>query len=317
MPLDPYLADRLHLLDGVTWPRTVEPEVAARLARWAEDPGAYQAPKVATEDRVVPGDDANVPVRVYRPVGAGDRPAGDGDRLVVWVHGGGFAAGDLDMRESHVVSLELADRLGATVVSVGYRLVGGDVRYPAPVDDVQSVWEWATTRLVPHPRTAVLGGASAGACLVLSVACRTVGGAGTPDGLLLVYPFVHHPVPPLDAALAGQMATLPPLLRFTAEEVDRMAKEYVGRLDDLPAEAFPGSSDLHGLPPTHVVVSEYDDLRPSAERLVHDLREAGVATSRHLAVGMPHGHLDRTPALPEVDRSLAAMAGFVRGLGAT
>jgi acetyl esterase/lipase len=55
----------------------------------------------------------------------------------VWAHGGGFAAGDLDMPEAHAVATALAAR-GIAVVSVDYRLVGPGCRYPAPSDDVWS-----------------------------------------------------------------------------------------------------------------------------------------------------------------------------------
>ena len=63
------------------------------------------------------------------------------------------------------------------------------------------------------------------------------------------------------------------------------------------------------------MVSEFDELRGSAELLLRQLAEAGVAETGYLAAGMPHGHLNRTPSLPEVDRSLAFFAAQLRALG--
>jgi len=73
---------------------------------------------------------------------------------------------------------------------------------------------------------------------------------------------------------------------------------------------------MTGLPPTTVMVAEFDELRGSAELLLRQLAEAGVAATGYLAAGMPHGHLNRAPALPEVDRSLAFFAAQLRALGA-
>ena len=72
-------------------------------------------------------------VRVY----PAEHPNGSG---LVWAHGGGFAAGDLDMPEADHVARELA-AAGTTVFSVDYRLAVGDTRFPVPLDDVAEAWE--------------------------------------------------------------------------------------------------------------------------------------------------------------------------------
>ena len=92
-----------------------------------------------------------------------------------------------------------------------------------------------------------------------------------------------------------------------------MVRNYVGRLTDIPPDAFPGSGDLTGLPATAIVVSEFDDLRSSAELLERQLSESGVAVTSLLAAGMPHGHLNRGPGLAEVSRSLDFFAEVLRG----
>jgi hypothetical protein len=66
-------------------------------------------------------------VRVYPADVANARPTAG----LVWAHGGGFAAGDLDMPEADWVARAFAAR-GATVVSIG----DGSGRYPAGSDDV-------------------------------------------------------------------------------------------------------------------------------------------------------------------------------------
>lgn len=304
MPLNPYFAAKVSLIRGLLPPDLDEPAGRQAWADFVDDSGGWEPPPGLTiADDVVVHDDVRVPVRVYQPAEVRAGP-------LVWLHGGGFTGGDLDMVEAHVVAAEVAARAGARVVSVGYRLAGGAVRFPAPVDDAVAAWRWTAE----GGKVPAVGGASAGAAVALAAALRLrdAGGAA-PRAVVLAYPFVHFPVPALAPALAQEMATLPPLLRFTPEAVEAMVRAYVGRLHHLPPEALPGAADLTGLPPTSVITSELDDLRPSGDLLVRQLEEAGGTVSSLLAEGVFHGHLNRLPAVPGVGPSLDFVTAAVRG----
>ncbi|HEU5128132.1 MAG TPA: alpha/beta hydrolase [Glycomyces sp.] len=264
----------------------------------------WDAAGVAIEDLAVPGPHGEVPVRAYRPEGG---LAG----AILWCHGGGFLHGGLDMPEAHLVALELARRASAFVVSVDYRLADGTVRYPVPIDDVHAAWSWLGGRPEAGTGPAALGGASAGAALALATAMRARDAGPRPaDALLLAYPFAHFPNPPLDTALYEAMAGLPS--RLDTATLEHAVRNYVGRISDLPPDALPGAGRLDGLPPTRIVVSQYDDLRPSAELLERQLAEAGVPVASYLALGMVHGHLDHPPRLPAAEESIAFMAAGLR-----
>jgi acetyl esterase/lipase len=304
VPLDPFLAAKLHLLDGASWEAAQnDPAMAARMAEFYTDPAEPSMPDVTIEDRAIPGPHGDISIRVYRP-------RGEARRALVWLHGGGFTGGDLDMLEAHLVSAELAARADAVVISVAYRLANAAIRYPVPVDDVHAVWLWLTdgegSALLPSPSgTIALGGASAGAALALTTAIRLRDqGRRGPDRLLIAYPFAHFPVPPLDDETAAVMLRLPAMLRFTAAGMERIVRAYVGRVTDLPTEAMPGAAKLTDLPATAIAVSEYDDLRPSGDLLATQLEESGVPVRTFVAEGMLHGHLNRAPSLKPVDSTL-------------
>src|SRR3954447_6398590 len=119
MPFDPVLAAKLHLMEDLDF-YNLDAAAIARMDEFYRDPELWTAPDdVLIEDAEAPGPHGPVPVRIYR-----SRQLSSG-RSLVWAHGGGFASGDLDMPEAHVVAAELASRSGAAVVSVGYRLVQG------------------------------------------------------------------------------------------------------------------------------------------------------------------------------------------------
>jgi acetyl esterase len=212
-----------------------------------------------------------------------------------------------------VVAAEIAHRVRGLVVSVGYRLAVDGVRFPVPLDDVAAVWRWVTSEVAPDERhRCFIGGASAGAALALAatVSTRDAGRTG-PTGVVLAYPFAHFPNPAPDDRLQAELRALPSLFRFPPKAIESMVRNYVGRLSDVPALALPGAARLDGLPPTQVLVSELDDLRTSGELLVRQLREIGNEVELHVSTGMLHGHLNRTPSLPQVDRDLSLIAEFL------
>jgi acetyl esterase/lipase len=87
----------------------------------------------------------------------------------------------------------------------------------------------------------------------------------------------------------------------------------VGRISDVPRDALPGAARLDGLSRTRICISEYDDLRASAELLERQLREVGVPVESYLARGMTHGHLNHSPTIAEVSASLDFLAKGVHG----
>lgn len=307
MPVDEYFTKMFRGLEEATAPGATDEEKGALgqafMREYTGDALAWDTTGIAVEDTAIDGPHGPIPLRLYRPEG----PL---NGAVLWCHGGGFRYGDLDMHEGHVVSIELARRAGVAVASVDYRLAEGPVKYPVPIDDVHAAWEWWCGRHADDGPIG-LGGASAGAALALSTALRTrdTGGRAA-DVLLLAYPFTHYPNPALSPAMSVEMAPLP--FRFEPEGVEEMVRNYVGRISDVPADALPGAARLDGLPRTRIVVSEYDDLRASADLLERQLREVGVPVESYLSLGMTHGHLNHSPEVAEVARSLDFFAEGLR-----
>jgi acetyl esterase len=150
MPVHPLVAARFPLLDGIPVPlidgipdfheSLNNPEFIEQFLAYAAPYSAYSMPNVHIEDLTIDGPLRPIPIRLYRPRSGGtDRPG------LLWVHGGAFVTGQLDMTEAHVVSAELAAR-GAVAASVDYRLATRTLRYPAPLDDVDAAWRWFSKR---------------------------------------------------------------------------------------------------------------------------------------------------------------------------
>lgn len=260
--------------------------------------------------------------RVY-PASAGDdatdAPTTARAPGLVWAHGGGFAAGDLDMPEADWVSRTLAAR-GITVVSVDYRLVGDGCRYPAPSDDVLAAWRWTLSNAdelgVDAARTAI-GGASAGANLVTGAVLRLLAdpvSTPLPAGVFLAYPTLLAVQPEPDAALRALLDANPAADRFGPANVRAMYEGYLGGpVDDAPLPAVPGraeASDLAGFPPVLMINDEADGLRVSGEVFGATLVEAGVPLELVVEPGTEHGHLNR-PGEPAASDSIERVVRWI------
>lgn len=261
---------------------------------------------IAISETTVPGPHGEVPLRVYRP----ESPSGEG---LVWIHGGGFVMGDLDIPEADRVSREIA-ATGVTVVSVGYRLAVDGIRFPVPGDDVDAAWRWAVTQddlgvAADHWH---VGGASAGGNLAAAAAQRARDtGVQEPATSLLIYPVLHDVLPLPSADLARRLEALPDDMRFPVDRCVELNLNYVGREDYLHHPyAFPAHGDVAGLGPHLIVTSDVDDLRPSGEAYAAQLAVAGVDVAIVREVGTMHGHLNFWDQ-PEAARTVARMTEWM------
>lgn len=265
--------------------------------------GMHQDTIEVADDRI-DGPHGPVPIRRYRPR---VRSAGKGSPTLVWVHGGGFFRGDLDLPESHAVARALAER-GLPVVTVDYRLgplpglpwLGrggprGRRRAPHARDEIVAALRHLQDEA---PAGLLLGGASAGACLAASA----VATAPPLVGLVLTYGFFHARLP-RDPAVrrlvrGHRRLTHAPLL------LDLNNRAYAG---GRPAAVHPASDDLGGFPRTLLIDAERDVMRASGQRFANELEAADVEVERHVLPGSRHAFLNR-PGTRDFDDTIERVA---------
>jgi acetyl esterase len=263
-------------------------------------------------------------IRVYPAT----NPNGTG---LVWAHGGGFLFGDIDMAEGDWVAQQLAAR-GTTVISVDYRLAPkpenfhpgvkeepGHI-YPAGSDDMVTAIRWMREHageLGIRSDAIAVGGASAGGNLAAGAALRLAGTDESVALAVLAYPTLHaiqhEPSPETRAVLDADADRG----GFPPDVILGMYENYLGGpVEDAPIHAVPGlaaASDLADYPPTIIVNSEVDGLRPSGESFAETLAEAGRDVQLFTEPGTRHGHLNR-PEAPEAARTIERFATRIAAL---
>jgi acetyl esterase/lipase len=314
MPIHPDVAARFHYLDGLPSVREAytTPRGREQIRRYESWEPTIGPPTVHTREAAATGPHGAVPVRIYTPHSA----ASSSRPCLVWLHGGGFIGGDLNMREADWTAREVCARADSVVVSVDYRLAVGGVSYPVPHDDAVAAVNWVRDRAdalgVDSSRISI-GGASAGGNLSAGAALRLRDREGwLPASLLLAYAPLHALIPPPSPSLAVALAELPPLFQRPTMDGHPLAVNYLGGpLSSADGYAFPANAVLDGLCPTLVINAEYDDLRASGEAFTAALAVAGIDVRQVMVRGVLHGFLNQPAELEPVGQCLDLMSEVV------
>jgi acetyl esterase len=214
-------------------------------------------------DFLVPGE-AAVPVRAFIPHTPAPRP------VLVWLHPGGFVAGEIDDVDG--VCRELAARGRCAVVSVDYRLAP-EHPFPAAVNDVTAVVRWisahAATLGLDATRIAI-GGQSSGAAIAASTTLRLRDDGG-PQAVfqVLCYP-VLDPSVDTPSYVENDRDFL-----FTRERTAWCWEQYLGGRRASPLAAPLLAERLSGLPPALIVAAGFDPARDDSRRYHERLRGEG------------------------------------------
>ena len=269
--------------------------------RRAQQPPTWALPNppqgVTTEDTMA----GSVPVRVYRP----QNPDGVG---LLYIHGGGFMVGGI-MACDHICR-DLADKAGAVVVSVDYRLAPEDP-YPAGLDDCAEALDWLLANageLGIDPTRVVVGGDSAGGNLTVALCLRA---KDVPvAGQIVVYPM-------LDLTCSRDSWVSEGVPYMNREQVLGVIGRYYGEADvkdPLVSPLF--AEDLSGMPPAIVVTAHHDPLRDDGADFAAALELAGVTVQYLDYPRMIHAFLSWPRLTKRYGECLDVLAGFLRATSA-
>ena len=218
---------------------------------------------------------SGVGVRLYRPSGVkGPGPA------LLWIHGGGYVIGHPGQDDE--LCRRYAQRLGATVVSVDYRLAP-EHAYPTPLEDCYAALVWMAGLPTVDAARVAIGGASAGGGLAAALAllARDRGDVAL-AAQLLVYPM-------LDDRTVGRDQPDNPGLRLWNRSSNKFGwSAYLGDAD--PDVAVPArQTDLSGLPPAWMGVGTLDLFHDEDLAYAARLKEASVPCDIQIVKGAFHG----------------------------
>lgn len=305
MPLDPQVRTFLDQLAALNAPPIDELSPEEARANSARTPTRCRLPEPRPEisDLDIPGPGSGIPLRVYRPDRSRRLP------VIVYFHGGGWVLGSIESHDA--LCQQLAIRVPAVVVSVGYRLAP-EYRFPAALEDCVAATTWVAAcarELGGDPTRLAVAGDSAGGNLaaVTAIQARDHGGPA------IAYQLLVYPVTDSSMGSASYQANAEGYM-LTAAGMRWFWDLYLGPDGqvDNPLASPVKAPDLAGLPPAFVITAEFDPLRDEGEHYAELLRNAGVETRLSRYSGMIHGFFGMNRLIDAADRAIEEASAALR-----
>ncbi len=283
-------------------PPAARREALRSLAAMADD--AY-APAVS-RDQEIEGPEGAIAVRLYAPLDNGSQPL----PALVFFHGGGWVAGDLDTHDGFCRRLCAAS--GWRVIAVDYRCAP-EHRFPAALDDCLAATCWAAANAAAlgiDPARLAVGGDSVGGGLAAAVALAARGAGDLRLALqVLVCPILDV------GRRGGSRAAFAEGHFISRAAFARDLGDYgSGVAVNDPRLSPLAAASLAGLPPAIVHTAEFDPFRDEGEAYAARLTSAGVPLRAHRHAGMIHYFYALARAIPHAAVAAAMIGAQMREL---
>ncbi|WP_129714868.1 alpha/beta hydrolase [Pedobacter sp. SYP-B3415] len=246
--------------------------------------------KVDTTGKSIAVTGGSIHLRMYRPKDAsGTLP------VIVYYHGGGFVIADLDVYDA--APRVLAEKTGAVVVSVAYRLAP-EHKFPTAHEDAFAAYQWVVKNAASingDPKKIAVAGESAGGNLAVNMAMMARDKrVQLPVAVLAVYPVAGSDMttPSYQKNAASKPLDKPMMEWFVKHYLNNMGEGKDPRINLVAA-------NLKNLPPVTIITAEYDPLQSEGQLLAKKLESAGVTVDSRNYNGVTHEFFGMGTVLPE------------------
>ena len=251
-------------------------------------------------------DNHNIEVRVYTPVNKKE------DYTILFFHGGGFVAGDIDSYDEFCSTM--CSKIGAYLVSVNYRLAP-EHPFPCGLEDCYFVYN----TLINNPsffglkkQNIILLGDSAGGnlCASLSLLLRDKK-QKLPFAQILLYPCLNYDYS-INSPFSSVKANGKDYM-LTSTHMEEYISLYKRELKDLksPYLAPLNTKKYRKQPCTFIVTAEFDPLRDEAEEYGRRLKKARNKVCIHRVFNVCHGFFVDNPNSIESEEIILLIKQFL------
>jgi monoterpene epsilon-lactone hydrolase len=198
-----------------------------------------------------------------KPIG---RP--DTNRVLLYFHGGGYAAGSINTHRPHISQLVMLSGIKALMIE--YRLAP-EHKYPAQIDDAVLAYDWLLKNNYLPDRIAFGGDSAGGGLAIASLLYLRDHGKPLPKCAICLSPW-------LDLTLSGESHAVNEKLdvMLVREAFPLWVKNYLGEVGPRTPYASPVFADLHGLPPIYIQVGTVEMLQDDSILFAEKAKAAGV-----------------------------------------
>ncbi len=231
-------------------------------------------------------------------------PGADPERVIYYLHGGGYIIGSINSHRELISRLSRA--AGARALAIDYRRAPENP-FPAGVEDATASYRWLLSTGVDPAQVVIAGDSAGGGLTVATLVALRDAGEPLPAAAVCLSPWVDMEA--LGESMTTNAAVDPMIQR---EAVLEGAKAYLGGADPRTPLAAPLHADLTGLPPLLIHVGSSETLLDDSTRLAERAKSAGVDVSLEVWDEMIHVFQFMAAMLPEGQQAIDRIGEFIR-----
>jgi len=231
-------------------------------------------------------------------------PGAAQDRVILYLHGGGYVMGSINTHRAMVARISRAAK--AKALALNYRLAPENP-FPAAVDDATAAYRWLLAQGY-KPGKIVVAGDSAGGGLTLAT-LLALRDAKTPLPAAAVPISAWSDMEGTGASMKTRASKDPMVANGS---LINMAKLYIGDADPKNPLASPLHGDYRGLPPMLMQVGDAEVLLDDTTRVAEKAKAAGVNVEMEVWPEMVHVWHVYAKILPEGQQAIDRIGQYVQ-----
>jgi len=231
-------------------------------------------------------------------------PAATAERIILYLHGGGYVVGSINTHRD--LAARLSRAAAARVLLIDYRLAP-EHPHPAAVEDAVAAYRWLLSTGAAASRIVVAGDSAGGGLTVATLVALRDGGTPLPAAGVCLSPWVD--LEGIGESMTAKAAADPMVQR---DPLRKMAALYLGGQDPRTPLAAPLYANLSGLSPLLIQVGTAETLLDDSTRLAERARKAGVNVTLEPWEDMIHVFQAFAPILPEGREAIERIGAFVK-----
>jgi acetyl esterase/lipase len=239
-----------------------------------------------------------VPAIWAEPVG------GSRDRVVEYVHGGGYVIGAAEYYRKFTG--HLAKAIGCRVLNVDYRLAP-EHPHPAAVEDSTAVYRWLLEQGIESGHIAIAGDSAGGGLTVATLLSIRAAGLPMPAAAMPLSPWVD-----MEGTGESMTTRADRDVLVSRDMLKGMVDAFLQGQDARDPLAAPLHADLNDLCPLYIQVGDDETLLDDSVRLADRARQAGVECRLDVFPEMQHVFQMAAGNMPEADEAIRRLADWVQ-----
>lgn len=226
------------------------------------------------------------------------------DRVILYLHGGGYVIGSPQIYTRFVG--HLARAAGCRVLNVDYRLAP-EHPHPAAVEDATAAYRWLLAEGYRPEHIAISGDSAGGGLTLATLLSLDANGLPQPAAAVPLSPWTD-----LEGTGDSMTANAEADVLVQTDGLREMAAAFVGEGDPRDPLAAPLYGDYRGLAPIYIQVGGDETLLDDSTRVAERAQAAGVEVRLDVFPEMQHVFQTSAGSMPEATEAVQRIGEWLR-----